>query len=156
MIMKIGAIAEQLGTTVRTLRFYEAQGLVQPQRTPGGTRLYDEADVARFAAVLALARLGFSLQELAALAAVRSQNETGDAASRDVLARLAAMDQSLAAQAAAIKTQRRDLAQAQALVRRCQGCTQRPLRAVCDQCEVSRGVSDSQILQLVWEAPVRD
>jgi len=156
MIMKIGAIAEHLGTTVRTLRFYEAQGLVQPQRTPGGTRLYDAADVARFAAVLALARLGFSLQELAALAAVRSQNETGDAASRDVLARLAAMDQSLAAQAAAIKAQRRDLAQAQALVRRCQGCAQRPLRAVCDQCEVSRGVSDSQILQLVWEAPVRD
>lgn len=156
MAMKIGAIAEQLGTTVRTLRFYEEQGLVQPRRTPGGTRLYDEADVARFAALLALARLGFSLQELAALAAVRALNKTGDAASRKVLARLRAMDQFLAEQAAAIETQRRDLAQARALVQRCQGCTQRPVRAVCDQCEVSQGVSDSQILQLVWEPPIRD
>ncbi|WP_201217602.1 MerR family transcriptional regulator [Halochromatium roseum] len=156
MAMKIGAIAEQLGTTVRTLRFYEEQGLVQPRRTPGGTRLYDEADVARFAAVLALARLGFSLQEVAALAAVRAQHDTGDAASRDVLARLRAMDQSLAEQAAAIERQRCDLAQAQALVRRCQGCRQRPERAVCDQCEVSHGVSGSQVLQLVWEAPIRD
>jgi DNA-binding transcriptional MerR regulator len=154
--MKIGAIAAQLGTTVRTLRFYEEQGLVQPRRTPGGTRVYDEADVARFAVILVLARLGFPLHELAALAAVRPQSETGDAASRAVLATLRAMDQSLAEQAAAIDAQRRDLAQAEALVRRCRGCTERPVRAVCDRCEVSRGVSDSQVLQLVWEAPARD
>jgi DNA-binding transcriptional MerR regulator len=154
--MKIGAIAEQLGTTVRTLRFYEEQGLVQPRRTPGGTRVDDDADVARFAAILALARLGFSLQELAALAAVRPQSATGDAASRAVLAKLGAMDRSLAEQAAAIDAQRRDLARAEALVRRCRGCTERPVRAVCDLCEVSRGVRDSQVLQLVWEAPERD
>jgi len=154
--MKIGAIAKQLGTTVRTLRFYEEQGLVQPRRSPGGTRVYDEADVDRFAAVLALARLGFSLQELAALAAVRPQSGTGDAASRDVLAKLTAMDRTLAEQAAAIEAQRCDLARAEALVRRCRGCTERPVRSVCDQCEVSRGVRDSQVLQLVWETPARD
>lgn len=55
--MKIGAIAERLGTTVRTLRFYEEQGLVHPHRSPRGTRLYDEEQEARFAALLALTRL---------------------------------------------------------------------------------------------------
>jgi DNA-binding transcriptional MerR regulator len=154
--MKIGAIAAQLGTTVRTLRFYEEQGLVQPRRTPGGTRVYDTADVARFAAILALVRLRFSLQELAALAAVRPRSATGDSASRAVLAKLRAMDQTLAEQAAAIDAQRRDLAQAEALVRRCHGCTERPVRAICDRCEVSRGVCESQVLQLIWEAPSRD
>ena len=29
----------------QTLRMYEARGLVRPSRTPGGTRLYSEADV---------------------------------------------------------------------------------------------------------------
>jgi DNA-binding transcriptional MerR regulator len=154
--MKIGAIAEQLGTTVRTLRFYEEQGLVQPRRTPGGTRVYDEGDVARFAAALALARLGFPLQELVALAAVRPRSATGDAASREVLAKLQAMDDTLAEQAAAIEAQRRDLEQAKALVRRCRGCTERPVGSVCDSCEISRGVGESQVLQLVWESPDRD
>lgn len=153
---KIGTIAERLGTTVRTLRFYEERGLVQPQRTAGGTRIYDEADQARFAAVLALARLGFSLDAIVALAEVRPGSDTGDAASAAVLERLAAMDRQLAEQAAAIAAQRRDLAQAQALVQHCRGCTQRPVRAVCDQCEVSAGLSERGVLPLIWDPPVRD
>jgi DNA-binding transcriptional MerR regulator len=36
---KIGAIAARLGITIRTLCFYEEQGLVHPRRTPGGTRV---------------------------------------------------------------------------------------------------------------------
>ncbi|WP_245232242.1 MerR family transcriptional regulator [Thiorhodococcus minor] len=35
MSLKIGAIAQPLGTTVRTLRFYEENGLLHPGRTPG-------------------------------------------------------------------------------------------------------------------------
>ena len=50
MTTKIGVIAERLGTTVRTLRFYEERGLVHPHRSPKGTRLYDEEQEARAAA----------------------------------------------------------------------------------------------------------
>jgi DNA-binding transcriptional MerR regulator len=153
---KIGAIAERLGTTVRTLRFYEERGLVRPQRTLGGTRVYDEADEARFAAVLALARLGFSLDAIAALAEVRPSSRTGDAASGAVLERLAEMDRQLAKQAAAIEVRRRDLAQAEALVQQCRGCVSRPVRAVCDQCAVSTGLSEHGLLQVIWDPPVRD
>ena len=43
-LWKIGQVADALGTTPRTLRFYEEQGLLTPRRTERGTRLYTAHD----------------------------------------------------------------------------------------------------------------
>ena len=43
----ISVAAELVGMHPQTLRMYETKGLVRPHRTPGGTRLYSEADVER-------------------------------------------------------------------------------------------------------------
>jgi len=43
----ISVAAELVGMHPQTLRLYEAKGLVRPQRTPGGTRLYSDDDVER-------------------------------------------------------------------------------------------------------------
>ena len=43
----ISVAAELVGVHPQTLRQYEDKGLVRPGRTPGGTRLYSEADVER-------------------------------------------------------------------------------------------------------------
>lgn len=43
----ISVAAELVGMHPQTLRMYEAKGLVRPGRTPGGTRLYSDADVDR-------------------------------------------------------------------------------------------------------------
>jgi MerR family transcriptional regulator/heat shock protein HspR len=43
----ISVAAELVGMHPQTLRIYEQKGLVRPGRTPGGTRLYSEADVER-------------------------------------------------------------------------------------------------------------
>ena len=43
----ISVAAELAGMHPQTLRAYEAKGLVTPERTPGGTRLYSELDVER-------------------------------------------------------------------------------------------------------------
>jgi len=110
---KIGAIAERLGTTVRTLRFHEEQGLVHPRRTPGGTRAYDDDDEQRFAALLALARLSFSLERLADLAGIRPASRTGDEGSHMVGEKLQAMDAELEKRAQAIEGQRADIKRAQ-------------------------------------------
>jgi MerR family transcriptional regulator/heat shock protein HspR len=59
----IGVAAELLGMHPQTLRLYESRGLIRPRRTPGGTRLYSDADLARVRRVTELASgLGLSLQ----------------------------------------------------------------------------------------------
>jgi MerR family transcriptional regulator/heat shock protein HspR len=46
-VYMISVAAELAGVHPQTLRIYERKMLVQPQRSPGGTRLYSEADIER-------------------------------------------------------------------------------------------------------------
>jgi DNA-binding transcriptional MerR regulator len=57
-------LADDLGVTARTLRFYEAKGLLKPRRI-GNRRVYDRRDRARLQIILRGKRLGFSLAEIA-------------------------------------------------------------------------------------------
>jgi MerR family transcriptional regulator, heat shock protein HspR len=61
-IYMISVAAELVGMHPQTLRLYENKGLVRPQRTPGGTRLYSEADVERLRIIQRLTtELGLNL-----------------------------------------------------------------------------------------------
>jgi len=62
-------LAEIAGVTPRTVRFYEAQGLLQPQRA-GIMRVYTFRDRARLALIRRSKRLGFSLQDIADVVAL--------------------------------------------------------------------------------------
>jgi MerR family transcriptional regulator/heat shock protein HspR len=58
----ISVAAELVGMHPQTLRIDEAKGLVRPQRTPGGTRLYSEADLERLRLIQRLTtELGLNL-----------------------------------------------------------------------------------------------
>jgi DNA-binding transcriptional MerR regulator len=60
----VGELAAELGITTRTLRFYEAEGLITPART-GTARVYDRRDRARMRLILRGKRFGMSLAEIA-------------------------------------------------------------------------------------------
>jgi DNA-binding transcriptional MerR regulator len=65
--MRIGELAEATGLTVRTLRHYEAVGLLEPvERSDSGYRRYDAEDAERLYTIVALRRLGLSLAEIRA------------------------------------------------------------------------------------------
>lgn len=58
----ISIAAELVGMHPQTLRMYEAKGLVRPARTPGGTRVYSDADVERLRLIQRLTtELGLNL-----------------------------------------------------------------------------------------------
>ena len=58
----ISVAAELVGMHPQTLRMYEAKGLIRPGRTPGGTRLYSEADLERLRLIQRLTtELGLNL-----------------------------------------------------------------------------------------------
>lgn len=59
----IQEVATALGVTPRTLRFYEDNGLISPQRV-GSTRVYSRRDVGRMQLVLRGKKLGFTIREI--------------------------------------------------------------------------------------------
>ncbi|ABW11789.1 transcriptional regulator, MerR family [Parafrankia sp. EAN1pec] len=62
--MRIGELAGAAGTTTRALRYYEEQGLLNPQRAASGYRCYDREDVTRVENIRKLLATGFTLQDI--------------------------------------------------------------------------------------------
>src|ERR1051325_7661227 len=58
----VGQLADELGITTRTLRFYEAEGLITPERA-GANRVYGQRDRARLRLILRGRRFGMTLAE---------------------------------------------------------------------------------------------
>ncbi|MDX8435884.1 MULTISPECIES: MerR family DNA-binding transcriptional regulator [Mesorhizobium] len=62
-LVRIGEMAKKYGVTLRTLRFYEDKGLLNPKRD-GSTRLYTRRDRARLKLILLGRKVGFSLRDV--------------------------------------------------------------------------------------------
>lgn len=63
--MTVGEIAKKMGVTVRTLQYYDKEGLLSPTAaSEGGRRLYTDKDVIRLYQPLSMKSLGFSLDDI--------------------------------------------------------------------------------------------
>ncbi|WP_052848333.1 MerR family transcriptional regulator [Streptomyces avicenniae] len=85
--MRIGDLAARTGASVRSLRYYEEQGLLGSTRSPGGQRHYTEEDVERVAFVQRLYTAGLSSRTIRALMPCR--DAPSDENSAAALARMA-------------------------------------------------------------------
>jgi MerR family transcriptional regulator, mercuric resistance operon regulatory protein len=66
--LRAGEVAEAAGVNRQTLRYYERRGLLaEPDRSPGGHRLYPTEAVTVLRVIKAAQRLGFTLDEVASL-----------------------------------------------------------------------------------------
>ena len=149
--LKIGEVARLLGTTTRTLRFYEEQGLLATRRSEGGTRLYGEEDIERFRVILRLVELGLPLRAVAELARARPESRTGDESSHKVHELLARLHGNIEEKRRECDEMLADLNEASALVERCFGCERPPLARECLTCPVSADRGRSRLLHLVWD-----
>lgn len=60
----ISQLAAEFDISTRSIRFYEEKGLISPDRTPGGYRLYNKRDRARLKLILRGKRFGMTLDEI--------------------------------------------------------------------------------------------
>ena len=65
--LRIGQVAQRAGVSTRALRYYEERGLLEPQRTPSGQRVYPASAVTRVQLIQQLFAAGLSSPLLAAL-----------------------------------------------------------------------------------------
>jgi len=62
-LFAIADLAKEFGISTRAIRFYEAKGLLAPERV-GATRIFRRRDRARLILILRGKRLGFSLRDI--------------------------------------------------------------------------------------------
>lgn len=63
--MTVGEVARKMGVTVRTLQYYDKEGLLSPSaESEGGRRLYTDKDLVMLHQIVSLKSLGFSLEDI--------------------------------------------------------------------------------------------
>jgi DNA-binding transcriptional MerR regulator len=84
----IGDVAERVGLSLRTVRYYEEQGLIEPAgRTEGGFRLYGDAQIERLLLIKQMKPLGFTVQQMCDLLIARDDLDHEDPSRRQDAAR---------------------------------------------------------------------
>lgn len=71
----ITVAAELVGMGVQNLRLYEARGLIEPERTPGGTRRYSGDDLDRLRRIGDLLQAGLNLAGIAMVLQLETEND---------------------------------------------------------------------------------
>jgi DNA-binding transcriptional MerR regulator len=92
-MLQIGEVADRVGLSLRTVRYYEEMGLIEPEtRTGGGFRLYTEDHIDRLAVIRRMKPLGFTVQEMRELLDARDalRADPSDESARQRLAAFAA------------------------------------------------------------------
>ena len=70
----ISVAAELAGVHPQTLRIYERKGLIEPYRTPGGTRRYSNEDLERLGLIQELTSAGVNLEGVRRILHLREDN----------------------------------------------------------------------------------
>lgn len=72
-VFVISVAAEIAGMHPQTLRIYERKGLLDPYRTPGGTRRYSQADLDRLNLIQELTEAGLNLEGVKRVLALQEE-----------------------------------------------------------------------------------
>ena len=76
MNYSIGDFAEFTGLTAHTLRYYEKEGLLEPERKPNGQRFYSERDLEWITFIKRLKETHMPLKEIKQYATLRSSGQS--------------------------------------------------------------------------------
>lgn len=153
-LMRIGDLARRAGTTMRTIRYYEERGLIEPaQRSKGGFRLYHEQELERLRLIRSLQVLDMPLAQVKAFfdqrRAGRAASEIAPALQRVLREHLNEMEDRIAQYRAMQKSVRETID----ILDSCRACSYEPGPAVCPQCPVLAGRASIPLhMQAVVEA----
>jgi MerR family transcriptional regulator/heat shock protein HspR len=73
-VFVISVAAELAGMHPQTLRIYERRGLIDPSRTPGGTRRYSQEDIERLQIIQDLTGQGLNLEGVRQVLELQEEN----------------------------------------------------------------------------------
>jgi len=126
-LLKIGDFAELVGTNLRTLRYYEELGLIEPaERSAGGFRYYRPTDANRVQLIRDLQDLGLHLDRIRELVGRRGENEARQALAQRVGAALRAHDSLLEERMSRLEAQRKRIREALCKLGACSLCEHNP------------------------------
>jgi DNA-binding transcriptional MerR regulator len=132
-------MARMSNSTLRTVRFYEEEGILRPaRRTDGGHRLFDKSELDRLMLVTDMRAAGLSLDEIKAILELKTAAGSGSQAAAQAVKVISARIEDLREKVAALIRLRDDLTQTVQIVSGCLVCDDEghSKGGSCDKCSV--------------------
>ena len=133
-LMKIGELARKTGKTSRALHLYEDMGLLLPQRSAGGFRLYGADELARVYWISKLQDMGFKLRQIQGLLDAVRASRSAPGAMDGVRELFQGKLEETRSQVRRFQQLERDLAESLAYLEDCRVCAE-PSTNACVSCE---------------------
>jgi DNA-binding transcriptional MerR regulator len=152
-LLTTGEMARRSSNTLRTVRFYEEEGILRPvRRTDGGHRLFDRRELERLMLVSDMRAAGLSLDEIKQLLEIKQRAPSGGDAARQATEVLTRRIAELREKLAVLQRLQEDLAETTAVIAGCMECNHTHVPGRCDTCEVmAERPSLPRSLRVLWQ-----
>jgi len=142
-LMRIGDLARRAGTTMRTIRYYEQLGLINPAgRTKGGFRLYKDDELQRLHLIKNLRHVESSLAQVKALFDQRRQGRVASEMAGDVTRALKQQLEAVRRRTRQLQAIEHSLRETIEILGCCSECSLVPGPEVCFECPAIAGRDD--------------
>lgn len=148
-----GEMARLSGTTLRTVRFYEAEGLIVSRaREDGDHRKFPPSELKKLQIISDLRDAGLSLHEIKELIAIKSRCPTAEKAAGSVSAAICSQVRELDRRIETLQRVRNELSAMVGMLRVCQDCPQTTrFPTNCRDCELVDSSAADRASQLLWK-----
>ncbi|MDW8248214.1 MAG: MerR family transcriptional regulator [Myxococcales bacterium] len=152
-LLTTGDMARLSNNTVRTVRFYEETGVLEPaHRSEGGHRLFPATELDKLILVTAMRNAGLSLEEIKLLLGSKEGHECGAEASGRVIAMLEKHIAAMTEKIAVLSRLRSEFQRAAERLGGCLSCHDRQhFPKHCGDCAVMQGAGVPLSVQVLWQ-----
>jgi MerR family mercuric resistance operon transcriptional regulator len=147
-----GEMARLSRTTLRTVRFYEAEGLIASrEREDGSHRQFPYEELQKLQIISDLREAGLSLQEVKTLIALKGSCATAREAAGAMSSTLCDQVRELERRIATMQRVRDELGAMVEMLRVCHGCTHPDFPSRCRGCDQVDDAAADRATQLLWK-----
>ena len=152
-LLTTGEMARRSINTLRTVRFYEEEGILRPvRRTEGGHRLFDRRELERLMLVSDMRAAGLSLDEIKQILEVKQRASSGGEAAKRASEIIGRRIGELREKLRVLARLHDDLTKTSDVMTRCVGCHDGRFPNHCDSCDVMAEPLPRS-MRVLWSAP---
>ena len=150
-LLTTGDMARLSQSTLRTVRFYEQEGLIEPERRSAcGHRLFTGQELSKLQLSLDLREAGLSLQDIKDLFSLKSDCVRPEEASERMSGVLNQQIEAMQQKITKLRKLREELAAMVSVITECGTCEDRQFPAGCNKCDVVDDPELPRALRVLW------
>ena len=150
-LLTTGDMARLSKSTLRTVRFYEQEGLIEPERRSAcGHRLFTGQELMKLQLALDLREAGLSLQNIKDLFCLKRDCACPEEASERMSNVLTEQIETMQQKILKLRRLREELTAMVSVLTECQSCEERNFPLTCDDCDVLGSPHLPRALRVLW------